>query len=223
MPVVPHVARRLRRVARPAARDDDELRAVGGPLKAGDAVGGARQPPRLAAAERQQPHLRARVVVARRGTRREERNRAAVGAPARARRRAHRIGERLRLARSVSRRRIDRAAAAILFLIDRRHHVRDRRSVRRDARIAERLEHEVVLGRDAARLRGRSIGKRDQRERGERTGQQCFHMHPPRTFSAEAPPAGLSAASRRRRRSDPPPRRWSTRPSCRGRSRSPTA
>src|ERR1700730_14569806 len=63
MLVVAHVARRLRRVARPGAPDADQARPVGRPLKARDAVQQRRDAPRLAPAERQQPYLRAGRTV----------------------------------------------------------------------------------------------------------------------------------------------------------------
>ena len=151
--VVAHIARRLCRVARTAAADRDQLRAVGRPLKAGDAVQEVRHAVRLASRQRQQPHLGARIVVAGRRPRRQKRDRPAVGTPARAVRGSHGVGQRDGLVRSVGRNRIDRAPPAVLLLVDARDHERDRRSVGRKMRIAERFERVVILGRGAPRLR----------------------------------------------------------------------
>src|SRR5262249_31749255 len=65
----------------------------------------------------------------------------------------------------------DLTAAAVCFLIDRRHDVRDRRAVGREAWIAELLEREIVLGGHGTRLR--EGGRGDQQERA---GQgEAFH------------------------------------------------
>src|SRR5207249_9625698 len=70
------------------------------------------------------------------------------------------------------RHRPDVTVTPILFPIDRRHHIGDRRAVGREMRVAERFERQIIGCGDAARLRGGRYGAR-----GEDDGKnsQLFH------------------------------------------------
>src|SRR5207247_1673542 len=121
------------------------------------------------------PDLSARRLarsVARNRTRGEKRDRSAIGTPTRAAGRLRRSGERQPFARAISGHRPDVAVPPILFPIDRRHHIRDRRSVGREMWIRERFERQIVVGGDAANLR-----ESRRRRRGEHECQnsQLFH------------------------------------------------
>ena len=210
-----HVARRLRRVARSAAPDDDQLASVGRPLKTGHAVQQVRDPARLAAAEREQPDLRARRIaggIAGHGPGGQKRDRLAVRPPPRAVGRLWRGRQRRRLVRAVGGHRPDGGSAPVLFLIDRRHDVGDRGAVGREVRIAERLEGEVVLGRHPARLRHRGCAEREQRKR---EAQIDAFFHKPLALSPKPSSPTRACAS-----SLPPPApprpAFSSRRSCRG-------
>src|SRR5204862_6875 len=60
----------------------------------------------------------------------------------------------------------------ILFPIDRRHHIRDGRSVGREMWIRERFERQIVVGGDAANLRE---SRRRRRGEHECKNSQLFH------------------------------------------------
>ena len=166
--VVAHVARRLRRVARPAAADDDEPASPSGDhwklvTPFSRLVTRRGSPPPSGSSH---TCVRGVSAAASPGAGRADRN--AIALPSGLQRGLFddcgAVVSATGFARAVRRHRPDRAAPAVLLLIDGRDDERDRRAVGREARIAQRLEREVVLGRHAARLRSDRRAPEDERQ-----------------------------------------------------------
>ena len=119
----------VERIGRP--RHEREAGAVGRPGRFAHALLQVREPPRLAAAEREDVELRAVPGAVRdEGQLRPVRRPAGRSVPLLSR------GQPSRRRRTVGSSEVDRAPVVVLLLVDPRDHERDRPSVRRDARIS---------------------------------------------------------------------------------------
>ena len=124
---------------------DDERRAIGQPQRIGRAIGEARHLPRVAAGDRQHPHLRPALA------RRDEGECLAVGRPARLA-----IGSRtIRAGPRLARRHVDNPDARdVTIVLERRNRngVRDPFPVGRELRVTYGLESDVIVEGDGSFL-----------------------------------------------------------------------